>query len=120
MTITTEEDIIMLISGMSDRAILHEIGRRLKRRRLERNWTQQKVAEMAGIARSTVSLMENGAPTSLLSLVQVLRAMNGLDELDAFLPDPGLSPLELARMKGRERQRATGSRSPDDQGRDPW
>ncbi|MFC1543754.1 helix-turn-helix domain-containing protein [Gemmatimonadota bacterium] len=105
---------------MSDRAILREIGRRLKRRRLERNLPQRRVAEIAGVARSTVSQMENGSPTSLLTFVQILRALEALDELDSLLPDPGISPLELARMKGRERRRASGNRPPEGQGDTPW
>ena len=106
--------------GMSDRAVLREIGRRMKRRRLDRNLTQQVVADNAGLSRTTVSELERGAPASLLTLVQVLRALGELEELDAFLPDPGLSPLELARMKGHKRQRASRrSRIRPDHGREP-
>jgi transcriptional regulator with XRE-family HTH domain len=93
--------------SMSDRAILGEIGRRLRRRRLNRNMTQQSLAEVAGLSRTTVSDLERGGPAGLLTLVQVMRALGGLEELDSFLPEPGLSPLQLARLKGRERQRAS-------------
>jgi len=93
--------------SMSDRAILREIGGRLRRRRLDKNLTQQALADMAGLSRTTVSDLERGAPAGMLTLVRVLRALGGLEELGAFLPEPGLSPLELARMKGRERQRAS-------------
>lgn len=108
--------------GMSDRAILREIGRRVKRRRLDRNLTQQVVADNAGLSRTTVSEFERGAPASLLTLVQVLRALGELEELDAFLPDPGLSPLELARMKGHKRQRASrrNRTRPDHRGEPEW
>ncbi len=93
--------------SMSDRAILREIGGRLRRRRLDKNLSQQALADLAGLSRTTVSDLERGAPAGMLTIVQVLRALGGLEELDAFVPDPGLSPLELARMKGRERQRAS-------------
>lgn len=99
----------MNIYGMSDRAILREIGRRLKRRRLERNLSQQSLATMAGLNRSTVSECERGAPVGLLTFVQLLRALEALDELAAMLPDPGPSPLQLASLKGRERRRASRS-----------
>jgi len=46
----------------------------------------------------------------MLTFVQVLRALGVLDELDSLLPDPGISPLEIARMKGRMRKRASGRR----------
>jgi len=97
----------MDIIGMSDKAIIKEIGRRVKRRRLEGNFTQQEIADMAGISRPTVSDLERGKPFGILTLIQILRALNALDSIDAFLPDPGISPLQLARMRGAERQRAS-------------
>ena len=97
----------MSIYGMSDRAILKEIGRRLRRKRLEKNLSQQKLADLAGINRSTVSDMEQGSPFGVLTLVEILRALDALDGLDSFLPDPGISPLQLAKMKGKERRRAS-------------
>ena len=93
--------------SISDKAILREMGARLKHRRLDKNLSQQVLADMAGLSRTTISDLERGAPAGMLTLIQVLRALGGLEELDAFLPEPGLSPLQLARMKGRERQRAS-------------
>ena len=108
----------MNLHAMSDRTILDEIGRRLRRRRLELNLTQQSIADQAGLNRTTVSEIERGKPSGLLTLVQLLRALDSLDDLDAMLPDPGPSPLQLARLKGRERRRAS-RHSPDDQGGSP-
>lgn len=99
--------IIMSIHGMSDKAILREIGCRLRRMRLEKNISQQKLADMAGLNRTTIRDIEQGIPFGVLTLIQVLRALNALEELDSFLPDPGISPLQLAKMKGKERQRAS-------------
>jgi transcriptional regulator with XRE-family HTH domain len=107
-------DDIMDYHSMSDRAILKEVGRRLRRRRLDKNLSQQRLADRAGLSRTTVSDLERGAPAGVLTLIQVLRALGGLRELDAFLPESGLSPLELARMKGRERQRASRRPTGDD------
>jgi putative transcriptional regulator len=101
---------------MSDKAILKEVGRRLRRRRLDKNLTQQRLADLAGLSRATISDLERGAPAGVLTLIQILRALGGLEELDAFLPEPGPSPLQLAKMKGRERQRA--SRQPPDKDKD--
>lgn len=98
---------IMTIYGMSDMAILREMGHRLRKKRLRQNLTQQKVADLAGVSRTTISEMERGNPFEVLTLIQVLRALRSLDSIDAFLPDPGISPLQLARMRGKERQRAS-------------
>lgn len=96
--------------GQSDKAILRDLGARLRQARLRRNLSQQELADKAGLNRTTISEYERGGSTSTLTLVQVLRALEMLDELAAFLPDPGPSPLELARRRGRQRQRATGRR----------
>lgn len=113
-------DINMDFQSMSDRAILREIGRRLRRRRLDKNISQQNLAETAGLNRMTVSEFERGKSASTLTLVQILRALNALDELEAFLPDPGLSPLELARLKGRARRRASRRPVPKEGRESEW
>ena len=110
----------MSIYGMSDRAILKEIGRRLKRKRLEKNWSQQKLADLAGINRTTVGDIEQGSPFGVLTLVEILRALDALDELNSFLPDPGLSPLQLAKMKGKERRRASRQIAENKKGKSDW
>ncbi len=98
---------IMSLYGMSDRAILREIGRRLKQKRLDKNVSQQKLAESAGLNRATVSEIEQGNPFAMLTFIQILRALDALEELDSLLPDPGISPLQLAKMKGKARRRAS-------------
>lgn len=97
----------MSIYGMSDRAIVREIGRRLKKHRLRRNLTQRRLADRAGVSRPTISDLERGKPFEVLTLIRVLRALRSLEAIDAFLPDPGISPLQLAKMRGKERQRAS-------------
>ena len=106
--------------SMSDKAILREIGHRLRRRRLDRNLTQKVLADTAGLSRTTVSDLERGAPAGVLTLIQVLRALGGLEELDAFVSDPGLSPLELAKLKGRERRRASRNKLEKDKEESEW
>ena len=94
--------------GMSDKAILRELGRRVKQRRLAKNLTQESLAEMAGVNRMTVVKLEQGKTSNLLTFVQVLHALGSLDGLESFLPDLGPSPLQVARMKGKKRSRASG------------
>lgn len=113
----------MSIYGQSDRELLRSLGQRLRRARLRRNLSQEQLAERAGLNRTTVSEFERGASTSTLTLVQVLRALEMLEELADFLPEPGPSPLDLARRQGRQRQRATGTRGAggeDPQEDPPW
>lgn len=114
--------VIMNIHGMSDRAILREIGLRLKRLRLDKNLSQQKLAEVAGLNRTTIGEIERGAPASLLTFVQILRGLDALEELNSFLPDPEIkiSPLQLAKLRGKERRRASPSREKKQEGESDW
>lgn len=94
--------------SMTDPAIVKEIARRFKKRRLEKNYSQQEIAERAGISRYTVNFFENGKTITLTSFIQLLRALKELDELELFLPDLGIDAKTLLKLKKRERQRATG------------
>jgi transcriptional regulator with XRE-family HTH domain len=96
--------------GMTDAAVLKEIGRRLKRTRLDQNITQIVLAEESGLSRSTIVKAEHGEPIKTLHLIQILRALNKLDGLDSFIPDPGVSPIQLVKLKGKIRARAHTSR----------
>lgn len=69
--------------------------------------SQAALAREAGVARKTVTNLEAGEGCSMGTLLAVLRALGRLGNLDAFLPDPGISPMQLAKLKGKERQRAS-------------
>ncbi len=97
--------------SMSDKAIISTIGRYVKQQRLLQNKTQAKIAEVAGVNRWTVSQLEKGEAVSLISLLQILRALDLLHVLDHFKIETQLSPLELAKLEKKKRQRA---RSKDD------
>jgi transcriptional regulator with XRE-family HTH domain len=100
----------MKTDAMSDTAVLGEIGWRLQVYRLNLNLSQADVAERAGVSRRTLQKLESGQSCTLTLLIRILRALSRLDALDAFLPEPGLSPIQLAKLKGRERQRASRRR----------
>ena len=96
----------MGIAESSDKDAMALIGARIQRERLNQNLTQEKLSESAGVGVRTVRYLEAGRQTTVETLIRVLRALGKLDTLDAFLPEPGLSPLQLAKLKGRERKRA--------------
>jgi transcriptional regulator with XRE-family HTH domain len=98
----------MNMETLSDKAILGELGGRLQRERLNRNMTQAELALKAGISPRSLQYLETGRPCTLASLIKILRALGNLAALDVFFPEPGFSPIQLAKMKGRERQRASG------------
>lgn len=93
---------------MSDQTIVKILGERVNRQRLNQNMTQVELAKKSGVARIVIHRLENGLGCTLESLIRLLRALGALEQLNSFLPEPGLSPIQLAKLKGRERQRASG------------
>ena len=98
--------------GMSDPAIVKELCGILKQVRLQQNITQGQLAEIAGLSRSAISKMETGKSTvELLTLIQVLRALQQLHLLDAWKVTATISPLLVAKLTTKGRLRASGSTS---------
>jgi len=92
--------------------ILSELGARLQRYRLQQDRTVEELAASAGIGERTLVRAEAGENTTLKTVIKVLRALGRVEALDAFLPPPLVSPIQLAATSGRERQRASGSGAP--------
>ena len=101
---------------MTDGAVLEELGRRLERRRLDLQLTQAKLAEQAGVSKRTVERMEAGAAAQTLSLIRILRVLELLQGLDRLIPETGPRPMDLLKLKGKERKRASSSRAADQPG----
>jgi transcriptional regulator with XRE-family HTH domain len=94
---------------MSDKALAEHVGTFIKHHRLAQNKSQSDVASAASISRSTLSLLENGEPVNLATLLQVLRVLNLLHVFDAFHIEKVISPLAI--VKEAKLQRARASRS---------
>ncbi len=99
-----------IASYLTDEAVLSELGARLERHRLERNLTQRELAAWAGVERKAVQRIEAGEAVKLTSFLRVLRALGLLDALDQLVPEPLPSPIELLKLRGKERRRASGER----------
>lgn len=99
----------MQIVNLSDRSILEELTRRVRQRRLNLNLTQEQVANQSGLHKQTIKNFESGKNASLLTFIQILRVFGDLESLNQFLPDPGISPIQLLKLKGKERERASGA-----------
>ena len=98
------------IASWTDEAILGEIGARLQTERLNRNLTAQEIADRAGVSLATIYKVEQGGNHSVRTLVRILRALDLVSRIEALLPDQGPSPIQLAMLRGKQRQRATGRR----------
>jgi transcriptional regulator with XRE-family HTH domain len=106
---------------MSDDALIEQIGSFVKQSRLEQNITQQDLAREAGISRSTLSLLERGESFTINTLIQVLRILEQLHFMDFFRKEEKLSPVELAKLKKKERQRSRNQpKAAEDSGKLDW
>lgn len=116
-----QKDITEDWSAMSDKAIVNHICMRLREIRLEQNITQEQLAERSGLGRATISRIEKGQAVSLLTLIQLLRALNQLELLDAFQNvSTAISPLQLLKEQKAPRYRASGKRTSTDKGTSKW
>lgn len=96
----------------NDLVILEDFGRKIGRHRLDLNLTQAMLAEQAGVSKRTVERVEAGGSVQLTSLVRILRVLDLLDAFLGLVPQSPVSPMELLKMKGKERKRASFSREP--------
>ena len=90
---------------MTDNAICAELGGRLKAMRLRQNITQKSLAEKTGLSETTIKHAEQGR-TKLFSLIALLREFNALDEIDNLIKPTTISPLQLAKLQGKQPKRA--------------
>ena len=95
---------------MTDQSIATEIGRRIEQMRLEKNLTQQQIADEIGLSRvSYRKLVEGGGKFE--NIIAVLRVLGRLDLVEQFIPEVTFSPMEQLKLKGKQRKRASGRHS---------
>jgi DNA-binding XRE family transcriptional regulator len=63
----------MRFFSKNNRAVLKEIGIRVRRERLNQNITQEKLASRAGVSRRVVMDLEAGRGCGLSSFIEILR-----------------------------------------------
>jgi transcriptional regulator with XRE-family HTH domain len=97
----------MITDDDSDEAVLKEIGRRIAQYRLNQNKTQVLLAQEAGVSHRTQVRIERGQSVQATSLIRVLRALQLLENLEALIPAPAISPIQQVKMQGKQRQRAS-------------
>ena len=93
--------------GASAHQLLQLLGERLKQARLNKKITQEDLAQNLGVSRRTIINAEKGQVT-LENLVKILQLLGLTAQLDNFLPPQPISPVQLLKLQGSKRQRATG------------
>ena len=87
--------------------VLRELGTRLKTLRLQRNLRVQDLAADSGVSPRTIDRLEAGHSVGTENLVRVMRGLGRLQAFEAFVPAPEISPYQIARLRGKVRQRAS-------------
>lgn len=103
----------------SPASISVKLGERLKQARLNSDFTQAEVAERAGITRKLVGNAEKGK-VQLEVLVAIMGVLGLSQQLEGLLPEQSLSPIQLSRLQGKKRERASGQRAADDKATPKW
>jgi ribosome-binding protein aMBF1 (putative translation factor) len=111
---------IMNMYKMSDDAIVHQIGEFVRHHRLQQNIKQKDLAEKAGINRTTLSDLELGRRCQLMTLIQVLRILNKLHVFEAFEVNQQISPMKLAELEMKKRQKASGQSNAPQHKKSDW
>lgn len=99
---------------MNDEEILKKMGAKLKELRIEANMKQRELSEKSGLSMFSISQIETGHNTSVLSLIQVLKVLDRMDMLEPFLKEREVDPELLAqfiRSQQPSRQRVTTPRA---------
>ena len=93
--------------GYSNRQILVELGKCLRRKRLNLNMKQSELAERCGIGLSTINGLERGRNTSLDTFIAVLRELREIDALyQSFLKEEPIAPDVMLKLTKNQRLRA--------------
>jgi len=98
--------------SFTDPDLLKQVGKFIKKKRLELNLTQENLAIKTGLDRTSISSLENGKGTSLITFIQVLRALELLEVLAPLFDDiqSVISPLKLAKLQEKERKYASNKK----------
>lgn len=99
----------MNFDSMTNNAIAQELGHRIEQLRLEKNITQQQLADEIGLSRVSYRQLAKGA-AKFENIIAALRALGRLDLVEQFIPETTFSPMAQLKLKGKQPQRASRQR----------
>jgi putative transcriptional regulator len=111
--------VTMGVYEVSVESIVEDLGQRLKQARLNKDLTQASVAEQIGVSRKTIVNAEKGK-VHFETFVAIMVVLGLKEQLNSFLPPQNISPVQLAKLQGKSRQRASGLEVKEEKGDDSW
>lgn len=110
----------MRITGYENNVrIMAELGQRIKDTRIAMNYTQEEMGEQSGVALRTILRIEKGESVNFESVLNVLRVLGVLSNLELLLPEQTVRPTDLADQKPK-RKRVTKLRMNSEVGAWVW
>lgn len=100
----------MNFESMTNNTIAQEIGHRIEQLRLEKNITQQQLADEIGLSRVSYRKLEQGA-AKFENIIATLRVLGRIDLVEKFVPETTFSPMAQLKLKGKRPQRASSARN---------
>jgi transcriptional regulator with XRE-family HTH domain len=97
--------------AMTDNAIIEVLCKSIKQMRLNKNISQEELSLKSGVNRVTISRMETGKAINLLTLIQLLRALEQLDLIGYLNVEPEISPILLMEQQQKWRKKASSPRN---------
>jgi len=108
---------IMYYSSTNE--VLSELGSRIKAARIAMDVTQKEMARLTNLSQRTISNLENGNDVSFSTVIDVLRALGQLQNLDIMIPEQGPRPSEIAAL-GKQRERVRSKAATTVQTQSGW
>jgi len=96
--------------SMTNTTIEKIIGERIKKLRLEYNITQNNLAKKTGISRVSISKIENGMGVNLSSLLEIMRGLRVLENIEHLIPEPEISPIEIIKLKNKTKKKRASTK----------
>jgi transcriptional regulator with XRE-family HTH domain len=86
-----------------DKSILKELGERLARIRKQQGYSQDRLAEEAGLGVATLRRIEDGQDSQMGSWLKLLKALQMTAAIEQLLPENFKSPM--AEVKDQQKRR---------------
>ncbi len=96
---------------------MRELGKRIQDNRIAMNLTQAQMADRSGVALRTVARIENGESVKVESVLNILRVLGVLGNLNEMIQEQVLAPTEIIDI-GKKRKRVTAAKK--NQERSTW
>ncbi len=99
----------LLLDGFSPKAIAHKMARRMRRKRLMINLTQQSLSLKSGVSLGSLKRFENSSEISLKHLLQLALALDSLDDFKKVFSENDYKSIDeiLVMKKTKERERGS-------------